>query len=190
MAKSLPQLETVNWDDLPAPTDDGAADHLTGLALPSVALPATTGEVVDLSRLSGLSVVYIYPMTGRPGVALPDGWDGIPGARGCTPQSCAFRDHFAELADLGVTQLFGLSVQDTAYQSEAAARLHLPFPLLSDANLTMSKALNLPNFETSGMTLLRRITLIVRDGCIVHTLYPVFPPDQNAQQVIRWLRAT
>lgn len=188
MAKPLPQLESVNWDDLPAPSDDGAADHLTGMALPSVALPATTGDPVDLSALAGLSVVYIYPMTGRPDVALPEGWDAIPGARGCTPQSCAFRDHAAELAELGVDHLFGLSVQETGYQAEAAARLHLPFPLLSDANLTLSTALDLPSFETSGMTLLRRITLIIRDGRIVHTLYPVFPPDQNAQQVIRWLR--
>lgn len=175
-------------DGLPVPLDDGACDHLPGLALPSVPLSTTSGDTVDLSLLPGRTVVYVYPRTGRPDQAVPTGWDEIPGARGCTPQSCAFRDHHAELQALGA-RVFGLSTQDTAYQSEAAARLHLPFPLLSDANLTFGRALDLPTFEVDGMVLLKRVTLIVRDGAIEHVFYPVFPPDQNAAEVIAWLAA-
>jgi peroxiredoxin len=173
-------------DDLPVPLDDGAADHLLGMALPAVPLLATSGEWVDLAALSGWSVVYCYPRTGRPDHDLPAGWNAIPGARGCTPQSCAFRDHHAELAALGAG-VFGLSSQETAYQREAAARLHLPFPLLSDAGLAFARALRLPTFETSGMTLLKRLTLIARDGTIARVHYPVFPPDADAGRVVAWL---
>jgi peroxiredoxin len=157
--------------------------------MPSVSLPATDGTTVDLSSLPGRVVVYAYPRTGIPGVENPAGWDLIPGARGCTPQSCSFRDHFAELKALGVHRLFGLSSQDTAYQREAADRLQLPFPILSDERLSLAGALRLPTFQTSGMTLLKRLTLVINDGKIEHVFYPVFPPDRNASDVIVWLAA-
>ena len=171
---------------LPVPEDDGAAAHLSGMRPPSVALRATDGGQVDLSALPGRSVVYCYPRTGEPDRDPPPGWDAIPGARGCTPQSCAFRDHHAELAALGA-RVFGLRTQDTAYQREAAERLHLPFPLLSDADFAFSRGLRLPLFEVAGMTLTKRLTLIVRDGRIERVLYPVFPPDRNAAEVVAWL---
>ena len=174
--------------DIPVPQDDGAARHLTGMTLPDIVLSATSGPAVNLSKLKGRAVVYIYPRTGVPGVDAPPGWDDIPGARGCTPQSCGFRDHFAELKALGVAQVFGLSTQDTGYQREAAERLHLPFPILSDAELKLTHALNLPTFTTSGMTLLKRMALVIDDGRIVKTFYPVFPPDKNATDVVAWLR--
>ena len=174
--------------NIPAPLDDGAARHLTGMRLPDLALLATDGARVNLSRLEGRTVVYVYPRTGVPGQDLPEGWDAIPGARGCTPQSCGFRDHFAELQQLGVKQLFGLSTQDTAYQQEAASRLHLPFVILSDEALAFTKALNLPTFTTSGMTLLKRMALVVDDGVITKVFYPVFPPDKNAGEVVAWLK--
>ena len=173
--------------DLPIPRDDGAARHLTGRKLPALALAATDGSRVDLSKLRGRTVVYIYPRTGVPGQASPEGWDQIPGARGCTPQSCSFRDHFAELKRLGVAHLFGLSTQDTAYQSEAAERMHLPFPLLSDQKLELARALELPTFTVAGMTLLKRMALVIDDGAIAKVFYPVFPPDKNAEEVIAWL---
>jgi peroxiredoxin len=176
--------------NIPAPQDDGAARHLTGLPLPDIALPGTDGARVNLSALEGRTIVYIYPRTGVPGQALPEAWDAIPGARGCTPQSCAFRDHFAELKRLGVAQLFGLSTQDTAYQKEAATRLHLPFAILSDETLAFTKALNLPTFTTSGMILLKRMALVIDDGLITKVFYPVFPPDKNAEEVIAWLQAS
>ncbi|MFL5414156.1 MAG: peroxiredoxin [Myxococcales bacterium] len=180
-------IETPDWSAIPAPQDDGAARHLTGMTMPEVGLPATDGRTVDLSKLPGRTVVYAYPRTGKPGVPNPTGWDMIPGARGCSPQSCAFRDHFAELQRLGVAHLFGLSTQDTAYQAEAATRLHLPFPLLSDAGLALTRALRLPTFEVDGMTLLKRLTLVIDGGRIAHVFYPVFPPDQNAAAVVEWL---
>ncbi len=152
-----------------------------------MALPATDGTAVDLSRLAGRTVVYAFPRTGRPGVDNPDGWDMIPGARGCTPQSCAFRDHFAELRGLGVDRLFGLSTQGTAYQREAVERLHLPFPLLSDAEGALAAALRLPTLVVEGTTLLRRVTLVVDDGRIAKVFYPVFPPDRSAADVLDWL---
>ena len=173
--------------DLPIPRDDGAARHLTGRKLPALALAATDGSRVDLSKLRGRTVVYIYPRTGVPGQASPEGWDQIPGARGCTPQSCSFRDHFAELKRLGVAHLFGLSTQDTAYQSEAAERMHLPFPLLSDQKLELARALELPTFTVAGMTLLKRMALVIDDGAVTQVFYPVFPPDKNAEEVIAWL---
>jgi peroxiredoxin len=180
---------TVLPDDLPAPQDDGAARHLTGLALPSIALAATDGAAIDLSKLGGRTVLYIYPRTGQPGVALPTGWDAIPGARGCTPQSCGFRDHFLELKQRGVAHVFGLSTQDSAYQREVAERLHLPFPLLSDDALALTRALQLPTFEVDGMTLIKRMAWVIDDGEIVKVFYPVFPPDQSAEEVMQWLSA-
>ena len=175
--------------DLPVPQDDGACDHLTGMMLPSIALRSTCGHAVDLAKFKGTTVVYIYPRTGRPDQELPTGWNAIPGARGCTPQSCAFRDHYQELKDLGVAELYGLSTQDTAYQQEAAERLHLPFEILSDEKLEFANALKLPTFEVDGMKLIKRITLIARDGKIVKVFYPVFPSDGNAGEVIEWLAA-
>jgi peroxiredoxin len=179
---------TILPADLPVPPDDGAARHLPGTPVPGLALPATDGTSVNLSRLAGRTVVYIYPRTGRPGQALPEGWDAIPGARGCTPQSCAFRDHFAELKALGVERLFGLSTQDTEYQREVVARLHLPFPILSDEKLAFARALELPTFEVAGMTLLKRMALVIDDGAVTKVFYPVFPPDKSAETVRDWLR--
>jgi peroxiredoxin len=176
--------------ELPVPEDDGAARHLAGRRLPSVPLDATIDAQIDISRLAGRTVVYIYPRTGRPGAALPEGWDAIPGARGCTPQSCSFRDHFAELKALGVVHLFGLSTQDTDYQREAADRLHLPFPLLSDAGLQFANALGLPTFNVADMILLKRMALVIDDGVITKVFYPVFPPDESAAEVIAWLRSS
>jgi len=176
--------------NIPVPQDDGAAKHLPSTTLPDLSLPATDGAQINLSKLKGRTVVYIYPRTGVPGVDTLPGWDQIPGARGCTPQSCSFRDHFGELKRLGVAQLFGLSTQDTAYQQEVATRLHLPFAILSDEKLALTKALKLPTFTTSGMTLLKRMALVIDDGMIVKAFYPVFPPDKNAEVVIAWLRLT
>jgi peroxiredoxin len=184
--------------DLPVPVDDGAAAHLTGTAMPAIALPSTSDGPVRVDQVPGgfsRLVIYAYPMTGLPGVPVPDGWDEIPGARGCTPETCGFRDHAAELGALGAA-VAGLSTQSTAYQQEAASRLHLTFPLLSDAKLTLTEALRLPTFgidlgpayEGGGhRTLLKRITLVVRDGVIEKVFYPVFPPDEHATQVLAWL---
>ena len=158
-----------------------------GRRLAALALPSTSGDVVDLSQLPGRVVVYIYPRTGRPDQEVPTGWNAIPGARGCTPQSCAFRDHHRELQALGAA-VYGLSTQTTDYQQEMVERLHLPFPVLSDAELAFAGAHALPTFEVDGMTLIKRITLIVRDAIIEQVFYPVFPPDRNADDVIRWLQ--
>jgi peroxiredoxin len=174
--------------DLPVPRDDGAARHLAGLKVPALALPATDGTTVDLSALPGRTVVYLYPRTGVPGEPSPDGWDAIPGARGCTPQSCSFRDHHAELSRLGVARVFGLSTQDSAFQREAAERLHLPFAVLSDAGLKLAHAINLPTFAIAGMTLLKRMVLVIDDGVITKVFYPVFPPDRSAADVVGWLQ--
>ena len=173
--------------DLPRPIDDGAASHLPGMSLPTLVLPATNGAHVDLAAIAGRLVIYVYPMTGRPGVPLPDGWDGIPGARGCTPQSCSFRDHHAELKTLNAL-VFGLSAQTTEYQKEARDRLHLPFELLSDSGLRLKQLLRLPTFTVTGMELYKRLTLVVENGRIQRAFYPVFPPDQNAKDVLAWLR--
>jgi peroxiredoxin len=173
-------------EDIPEPIDDGACDHLPGMRIPSMALMSTAGSLVDLSSLPGRTVVYCYPRTGRPGEELPQGWDEIPGARGCTSQSCAFRNHYEELQVFDV-RVFGLSTQDTEYQKEAAGRLHLPFELLSDEKLAFARALGLPVFEVEGMTLIKRLTLIVTGGRIEEVFYPVFPPGENAREVLEWL---
>jgi peroxiredoxin len=180
-------VETPDWSTIPAPGDDGGARHLMGLKIPSIPLAATNGTTVNLASLRGRTVVYAYPRTGQPNVPNPQGWDMIPGARGCSPQSCSFRDHFAELKSLGVDHLFGVSTQDTAYQREAVQRLHLPFAILSDMDLKFAEALRLPTFVTSGMTLLKRLTLVINDGVIEYVFYPVFPPDRNASDVVAWL---
>ena len=173
--------------DLPVPVNDGACNHLLGQCFPSINLSSTYGRYVDLSAISGRVVIYCYPMTGQPGIQLPDGWDQIPGARGCTPQSCAFRDHYQELSELE-TQVFGLSTQTTEYQMEVAERLHLPFELLSDRDLSFATALKLPMFEVERKQLIKRVTLIAEVGKIVKVFYPVFPPNRNADEVLDWLR--
>jgi peroxiredoxin len=179
---------TVLPADIPAPEDDGGARHLPGMKVADLALPATSGAAVNLARLAGRTVLFIYPRTGVPGVDLPPGWNDIPGARGCMPQSCGVRDHFAELKGLGASHLFGLSTQDTDYQREAAERLHLPFAILSDAGLSFTRAMRLPTFTVAGMTLLKRMALVLDDGVIAKVFYPVFPPDRNAAEVVAWLR--
>ncbi len=183
-----------NYNDLPAnlpiPGDDGQADHLLGMLIPDVTLAGTGLGKVSLSGfLAGRTVIYVYPMTGKPGTALPDGWDEIPGARGCTPESCGFRDHFKELQNAGAQNVYGLSKQDTDYQSEVAERLHLPFELLSDVNGELGKAMDLPTFEVAGMMLYKRLTLVVRDGRVEKVFYPVFPPDKHALEVLKWIES-
>jgi peroxiredoxin len=177
--------------DLPAPVDDGAADHLRNSPVPDVVLPATDGREISLAKLGGRRVVvYAYPRTGRPGESpLVADWDLIPGARGCTPETCGFRDHQAEMNAAGA-DVFGLSTQDTAYQQELVTRLHLPFAILSDAGLRLTKAWRLPTFDAAGQTLMKRLTLVVRDGRVEHLWYPVFPPDRHAEEVLAWLRAS
>ncbi len=176
-------------DDLPVPQDDGAAAHLPGRVLPALTLPATDGSEVGLDRLGvGRTIIYIYPMTGQPGVALPEGWDEIPGARGCTPESCGFRDHYAELRAAGAERVYGLSSQDTAYQREAVERLQLPFAMLSDPGLRLADALGLPTFTVEGRRLYQRLTLVIDGGVVRHAFYPVFPPDSHAAEVLEWLR--
>ena len=185
-----PNLMQVDWSKIPAPQDDGTARHLEGASVPDLALPATDGRSVSLAKCAGRTVVYAYPRTGKPGqIALIDGWDEIPGARGCTPQSCAFRDHFSDLKQAGAAQVFGLSTQDTAYQAEAVSRLKLPFAILSDASLDLQRALDLPSMEVANTTLLKRLALVIDDGRISKVFYPVFPPDRNAEDVLAWLKA-
>ena len=175
--------------DLPVPTEDGAAAHLHGMRMPHVFLPATSGRTVDVGALGpGRTVLYLYPRTGRPDRGVPPGWDSIPGARGCTPESCGFRDHFAELRAHGA-QVFGVSTQDTEYQREAVHRLELPFELLSDAGFELTRAMRLPTFQFEGETLLKRLTLVVLDGKVEHVFYPVFPPDRHAEEVLGYLEA-
>lgn len=173
--------------DLPAPIDDGAADHLKGMRLPRLSLPSTSGAFVDLSALPRRTIVYAYPMTGVPGVPLPAGWDAIPGARGCTVESLSFKDHRAEIGELGA-DVYGLSTQETDYQREMAERLHLPFEVLSDAKLELAHAMRLPTMVVDGRTLLKRLTLVVKDGTVEQVFYPVSPPDSAAATVLEWLR--
>jgi peroxiredoxin len=174
--------------DLPIPQDDGAAQHLKGMRIPEISLHATTGNKLNPGDIQGRLVIYCYPMTGQPNVALPEGWDQIPGARGCTPQSCSYRDHYQELSSLGV-QVMGLSVQSHQYQQEMVDRLHVPFPVLSDENYQFQQALHLPTFTAAGMTLLKRITLIANDGVIEAVHYPIFPSDSDPAWVIHYLKA-
>ena len=169
--------------NLPVPLDDGLADHLIGMKLPSLSLTATNGTKIDLSQVEGCLVLYCYPRTGTPNTSLPEGWDQIPGARGCTPQSCAYRDHYQEIKVLGA-EVFGLSTQATAYQKEMVDRLHLPFRILSDEQFEFQRALNLPTFKVAGMTLLKRLTMIIRDGEIEAVHYPVFPSDSDPAWVM------
>jgi peroxiredoxin len=180
-------------DDIPAPTDDGAARHLTGMRVPSVPLRSTAGRLIDLGQaVEGARVVYCYPRTGRPDREPPGGveaWNRIPGARGCTPQSLAFRERFGQFGEAGA-EVFGLSTQSTEYQREAAERLELPFELLSDEGLALTRALGLPTFEYAGMTLLKRLTMVIRVGVIVKVFYPVFPPNANAAEVLEWLTSS
>jgi peroxiredoxin len=174
--------------NLPRPKDDGAARHLKGMALPDVELPSTANRRVNLSKVTAPRVViYAYPMTGRPDRQLPQGWDDIPGARGCTPETCGFRDHHKDLAELQ-TEVFGVSTQDTPYQQEMLKRLEVPFEVLSDEHMEFARALKLPTFTVEGMTLLKRLTLVARSGRIEQVFYPVFPPDKHAEEVIAWLK--
>src|SRR4030088_1309460 len=182
-------LLEVDWSKIPAPTDAGAAAHLEGRTIPPVSLVATDDTSVTLLALSGCTVVFAYPRTGEPGkIALVDDWDMIPGARGCTPQTCAFRDLFAELKAAGAGHVFGLSTQSNEYQTEMASRLHLPFPVLSDEKLQLSRGVDLPTMEVAGLTLIKRLALVIDDARVTHVFYPVFPPDRNAGDVLEWLR--
>lgn len=185
-----PNLLDVDWSKIPPPVDDGGARHLSGVAVPDIALAASDATMVSLARLAGRTIVYAYPRTGTPDRIAPvEDWDMIPGARGCTPQSCAFRDHHGELLTAGAARVFGLSTQDTAYQREAAQRLHLPFAILSDAALALTQALHLPTMTVAGEVLIKRLALIIDDGVITRVFYPVFPPDRNAADVLAWLKA-
>jgi len=182
-------LMEVDWSKIPAPVDDGGAAHLVGMTMPPVSLRGTDDTTVALLALKGRTVVFGYPRTGEPGkIALVDDWDMIPGARGCTPQTCAFRDLFAELKAAGAAHVFGLSTQSNAYQTEMASRLHLPFPVLSDEKLELTGALELPTMEVAGLILIKRLAMIIDDGRITHVFYPVFPPDRNAGDVLEWLK--
>jgi peroxiredoxin len=174
--------------NLPRPKDDGGARHLTGMAIPDLELPSTQNRRVNLSKVSAPRlVIYAYPMTGRPDRQLPQGWDDIPGARGCTPETCGFRDHHKDLAKLHA-EVFGVSTQDTPYQQEMVKRLEVPFEVLSDEQMAFARALKLPTFTVDGMTLLKRLTIVARSGRIEHVFYPVFPPDKHAEEVIAWLK--
>ena len=190
MVTKQTNLLEVDWSQIPAPQDDGAAAHLVGMTVPPISLRATNDTAVVLSELRGRTVVFAYPRTGEPGkISLVEDWDMIPGARGCTPQTCAFRDLFAELKAAGAKQVFGLSTQSNAYQTEMASRLHLPFPVLSDEALELTEALRLPVMEVAELTLIKRMALVIDDAKITQLFYPVFPPDRNAGDVLEWLQA-
>jgi peroxiredoxin len=185
---ALPKDVLINMPaNLPIPEDDGGCDHLLGLRLPNMNIQSTSSGMVNLVHQTGWVVIYCYPMTGRPGQVIPDGWASIPGAAGCTPQSCSFRDRHGSLVALGA-KVFGMSAQSTADQIEAVHRLRLPYELLSDSALLFARRLKLPVFETAGMILLKRVTLVVEDGIIRKYFYPVFPPDRNVDEVLSWLR--
>ena len=185
-----PDLMAVDWSKIPAPIDDGAARHLVGAKFADLGLPSTDGGTVSIGALKGRTIVFAYPRTGTPGqISLVDDWDMIPGARGCTPQSCAFRDLFKEVTAAGAAHVFGLSTQDTAYQQELATRLHLPFPVLSDADLRLATSMRLPTRKAGGLTLIKRMAMVIDNSIVTHLFYPVFPPDQNAADVLTWLRA-
>jgi len=176
-------------DGLPVPDNDGAADHLRGAALPDITLASTAGGQVALNALPpGRTIIYVYPLTGRPGFDLPMGWDAIPGARGCTTEACDFRDHHQDLLDAGASAVYGLSSQDTEHQRELVERLHLPFAMLADPKLETAQALQLPTFSAGGQTLFRRLTLVLQADVVEHAFYPIFPPNQHAREVLTWLR--
>lgn len=182
-------LINIDWSKFSVPADDGAARHLKGRRLQSLILTRTDGGSIDLSLLEGQTVLYVYPRIGRPDTPSLEGWDMLPGAKGCTPQSCSFRDYFSQLREFGVDHLFGLSTQNSVDQREAVERLHLPFPLLSDHQFIFTETLRLPVFEINGVNFLKRLTMIIKNGVIKHVFYPIFPPDRNAQDVIEWLNA-
>lgn len=190
------QNAAPNWDSIPKPEDDGGADHLQDAPLPSIALPSTSGSTTDISELAGLTIVFFYPRTAAPTENVPESWNSIPGARGCTPQACSFRDASRDLLSLGVSHIFGCSTQDTAHQAELKERTHLPYQLLSDEKLQLAEAMKLPTFEWQGqdgfgggkLVLLKRLTLAVEDGKVVKVFYPVFPPDESANEVVKWLK--
>lgn len=173
--------------NLPVPIDDGKCNHLLGITLPNIILNSTNDNKINLAELKGLYVLYFYPMTGRPDIELPEGWNEIPGARGCTPQSCSFRDNNQVLTNLNA-KVYGISTQSTTYQKEMVERLHLPFEVLSDEKLELTKKLDLPSFVVNNMTLIKRITLICKVSKIVKVFYPVFPPDKNVDEVINWIK--
>lgn len=176
-------------DDLPVPEDDGAATHLQGMEMPDTSLTATDDTAVELRELPPRTVIYVYPLTGRPDEdVIPEGWEDVPGARGCTPESRGFRSHYDELRDNGVGEVFGLSTQTSEYQREARDRLHLPFEMLSDADRELTAELDLPTFTIEGDDYLKRLTLIVTDGRIEHVFYPIFPPDEHASEVLEWVQ--
>jgi peroxiredoxin len=181
-------LHNVDWSKIPKPLEDVKLDHLNNFLIKKIILLGTDGKDYNLEKLEGLSVIYVYPMTGQPNTALPKDWDEIPGARGCTPQSCSFRDNFSELKKLNVKNIFGLSSQSTTYQKELVERLHLPYPVLSDEKLIFANLLKLPTFKVDNMNLIKRVTIILKDNKIIKYFYPVFPPDQNINDVIFWLR--
>src|SRR3954462_115444 len=188
-AMNQKNLLEVDWSKIPAPSDDGAAAHLEGMTIPPLGLVGTDARTVTLSALPGRIVVFAYPRTGEPGkISLVDDWDMIPGARGCTPQTCSFRDLFADLKAAGARHVFGLSTQSNIYQTEMASRLHLPFPVLSDEKLALTRALKLPTMQVAGLTLIKRLALVIDDARITHVFYPVFPPDRNAGDVLAWLK--
>jgi len=182
----MEKLDTLP-NDLPKPDDDGACDHLTGMSIPDLLLQTTSGNLIDIAKLNGLTVLYFYPMTGRLDIPLPTGWNRIPGARGCTPQACSFRDHYAELKSLDC-EVYGISTQSSDYQKEALQRLHLPFELLSDIKIELRNSISLPTFMVDGNELYKRFTLIMKDSKIIKVFYPVFPPQNNPDEVIHWLK--
>lgn len=187
---TLRNLTDINWSALPVPEDKGETDHLIGREMPDMPLIATNSDEVNLHKLRGTTILFAYPRTGRPNENASDHWAQIPGAKGCTPQACAFRDLFLELKAAGANHVYGLSTQATSYQIEATNRLHLPYPILSDENLKLTKLMDLPTFTFEGSVLLKRVTLIIRDGIIKHVFFPVFPPDRNAQDALEWLRVS
>ena len=183
-------LDSTFPSDLPKPVDDGSCNHLTNMAIPSIKLPPTStpDKPVDVSRLEGLSILFCYPRTGAPDETVPPEWDAIPGARGCTPQACSFRDNLPALKQYGVKNLYGISTQDTSYQKEVHDRIHLPYDLLSDEKLEFLQVLNLPYFEYKGKKVSKRLSIAVEKGKIIKFWYPVFPPDSNVNEVLQWLK--